>query len=61
MANAVSRDDVAVRVEVTGMALPILRETQMTTLHVEHGITALEESDQLSSAISHAILDFFHS
>ena len=40
------------RVEVTGMALPILRETKMTTVHVEHGnlpeqvlhqvITALE-------------------
>jgi N-acetylmuramoyl-L-alanine amidase len=25
------------RVEVTGMALPILRETTMTTLHIEHG------------------------
>lgn len=25
------------RVEVTGMALPVLRETRMTTLHVEHG------------------------
>jgi N-acetylmuramoyl-L-alanine amidase len=40
------------RVEVTGMALPILRETRMTTVHIEHGdlseqvlhlvITALE-------------------
>ena len=25
------------RVEVTGMALPILRETKMITLHIEHG------------------------
>ena len=25
------------RVEITGMALPILRETKMTTLHIEHG------------------------
>ncbi len=25
------------RVEVTGMALPLLRETKMTTLHIEHG------------------------
>ncbi len=25
------------RVEVTGMALPILRETKMTTVHIEHG------------------------
>ena len=40
------------KVEVTGMALPILRETRMTTVHIEHGdlseqvlhpvITALE-------------------
>ena len=60
VANAVSRDDVALRVEVTGMAIPILRETQMTTLHVEHGETAFEESEQLSRAISQAIRDFFH-
>ncbi len=25
------------RVEVTGMALPVLRETRMTTVHIEHG------------------------
>jgi hypothetical protein len=61
VANAISRDDVALRLEVTGMALPILRETQMTTLHVEHGEMPLEEADQLAKAISQSIHDFFHS
>jgi N-acetylmuramoyl-L-alanine amidase len=36
------------RVEVTGMALPILRETQMTTVHVEHG--------DLSEQVLHPII-----
>jgi len=57
----VSRDDVALRIEVTGMALPILRETQMTTLHVEHGNLATHEAEQLVRAISQSIRDFFHS
>lgn len=61
VANAISRDEVAFRVEVTGMALPILRETQMTTLHVEHSEMTSEESEQLSRAISRAIRNFFHS
>jgi N-acetylmuramoyl-L-alanine amidase len=61
IANAVSRDDVAHRIEVTGMALPILRETQMTTLHVEHPDVSPEDRDDLARAISQAIRDFFHS
>lgn len=61
IANAVSRDDVALRIEVTGMALPILRETQMTTLHMEHGEMTASEAEQLSKAIAQAIRDFFHS
>ncbi len=61
VANAVSRDDVAQRIEVTGMALPILRETQMTTLHLEHGVLTPFEAQQLTRAISQAIRDFFHS
>ena len=61
VASAVSRDDVGLRIEVTGMALPILRETQMTTIHVEHGDMAVEESEQLARAISQTIRDFFHS
>ena len=61
IANAIARDDLELRIEVTGMALPILRETQMTTLHVEHGSLPPEGLEQLSRAISHAIRDFFHS
>jgi N-acetylmuramoyl-L-alanine amidase len=61
IASAVSRDDVAYRIEVTGMALPILRETQMTTLHVEHAAVPPSEGEQLARAISQAIRDFFHS
>jgi len=61
VASAVSRVDVGLRLEVTGMALPILRETQMTTVHVEHGDMDSEESELLAMAISQTIRDFFHS
>jgi N-acetylmuramoyl-L-alanine amidase len=61
VAAAVSHDDVAQRVEVTGMALPILRETQMTTLHLEHGALAPYDAERLAQAISLVIRDFFHS
>ena len=61
VANAISRDDIGLRIEVTGMALPILRETQMTTIHVEHGALSPQESRLLTDAISAAIRDFFHS
>lgn len=37
IAAALADTDLLPRVEVTGMALPVLRETRMTTLHVEHG------------------------
>lgn len=37
LAAALAQATDAPRVEVTGMALPILRETAMTTIHVEHG------------------------
>lgn len=37
LAAALANADPLPRVEVTGMALPVLRETKMTTLHIEHG------------------------
>jgi len=37
LAAAFARQSGVPRVEVTGMALPILRETKMTTVHIEHG------------------------
>ncbi len=61
IATAVAQDDVAQRIEVTGMALPILRETQMTTLHLEHGELSSPEVDRLALALSLVIRDFFHS
>jgi N-acetylmuramoyl-L-alanine amidase len=39
------------RVEVTGMALPILRETKMTTIHTEH--------DNLSEQVLHQVITAF--
>jgi N-acetylmuramoyl-L-alanine amidase len=41
------------RVEVTGMALPILRETKMTTIHTEH--------DNLSEQVLHQAITAFES
>jgi N-acetylmuramoyl-L-alanine amidase len=61
IANTISLNEVAQRVEITGMALPILRETQMTTLHIEHGDLTPDEMNQLAIAISDAVRDFFHS
>ena len=60
IAGAVSHDDIT-RVEVTGMALPILRETQMTTLHVEHRPLAPDVLGQLAMIVSRAVNEFFHS
>lgn len=49
------------RVEVTGMALPILRETRMTTLHVEVGeLSDLARRDTIT-AISTEINGLIHS
>ena len=44
------------RVEVTGMALPILRETKMITLHIEHGEDSSETLEELAGVIA-AVLD----
>lgn len=51
----------APRLSVTGMSLPILRETKMTTLHITHG--SLEDADYPSyaRAIGHTVSEFFHS
>ncbi len=48
------------RCEVTGMALPILRETRMTTLHVEHGLLQADQADQLAESIAGAAAELFH-
>ncbi len=51
IAAAFARSADLPRVEVTGMALPILRETKMITLHIEHG----EESPETLQALAEGI------
>jgi N-acetylmuramoyl-L-alanine amidase len=51
LASVLARLDDVPRVEVTGMALPILRETKMTTVHTEH--------DNLSEQVLHQVITAF--
>ena len=48
------------RVEVTGMALPILRETKMITLHIEHGVDKDETLEELAGVISAVLSEVIH-
>ena len=48
------------RVEVTGMALPILRETKMTTVHVEHGNVAEQVLHQVITALEGLVTQVIH-
>jgi N-acetylmuramoyl-L-alanine amidase len=48
------------RVEVTGMALPILRETKMITLHIEHGVDGTETLNALAEVISTVLGEVIH-
>jgi N-acetylmuramoyl-L-alanine amidase len=48
------------RVEVTGMALPILRETKMITLHIEHGGDTDETLEELAEVISTVLSEVIH-
>ncbi len=56
IASAIAQQDLSTRVELTGMALPILRETRMTTLHIEHGGLPDQELQNLGAVIC-AVLD----
>jgi N-acetylmuramoyl-L-alanine amidase len=60
VASALARTHALPRVEVTGMALPILRETQMTTLHVEHGNPSDEVLAETAEQISRVLVRVFH-
>jgi hypothetical protein len=51
VATSLSKSPMLPRVEVTGMALPILRETRMTTLHIEHGPLDQESLGVFSKAL----------
>ena len=48
------------RVEVTGMALPILRETSMTTVHIEHGDIAEQVLHQVITALEGVVEQVIH-
>lgn len=48
------------RVEVTGMALPILRETTMTTLHIEHGEISEQVLRQVIIALEGVVEQVIH-
>ncbi len=48
------------RIEVTGMALPILRETRMTTIQVEYGEQGGEVIERVAGAITNVIAAVFH-
>jgi N-acetylmuramoyl-L-alanine amidase len=55
-----SRADALPRVEVTGMALPILRETRMITLHIEHDTYSEQEFHQIATLISGVVSEVIH-
>ena len=60
IASALTETADAPRVEVTGMALPILRETKMITVHIEHGIDASETLEVLAEVISTVLDEVIH-
>ncbi len=60
VAAAFSRLSTLPRVEVTGMALPILRETRMTTLHVEYDTLSEEEFHETATVIADTVVNVIH-
>jgi N-acetylmuramoyl-L-alanine amidase len=60
IASALSQEGLSTRVDLTGMALPILRETRMTTLRVEHGQLPEERLRGLSAVICVVLGEVIH-
>lgn len=60
IAAAFSRERDLPRVEVTGMALPILRETRMITLHIEHDTHSEQEFHTIATVIGAEISEVIH-
>ncbi len=60
IAAALSQSQQLPRVEVTGMALPILRETKMTTLHIEHAADSQGALEELALVITKVIGEVIH-
>jgi len=48
-----------VRLQVTGMALPVLRETKMTTLFIEHGVLSETVAATIAEIIGNRLCAFF--
>ena len=60
IASALSKSHAASRVEIAGMALPILRETKMTTLHIEHGGHDELDLRAICDTITSVLMEVFH-
>ena len=60
IATRLARSHALPRVEVTGMALPILRETKMTTLHIEHGRSTDQVLREMATEIAEVVTKVFH-
>lgn len=60
IATSLARSRTIPRVEITGMALPILRETKMTTLHVEHGNSPDQVLREIADEIATVVTRVFH-
>jgi N-acetylmuramoyl-L-alanine amidase len=60
IAGELARTGVTTQVQVTGMALPVLRETRMTTLHVEHGDLAGSTLLEVATGMARVVTTFFH-
>ena len=61
VAQALAQIDQPLRLEITGMALPILRETRMATLHLIHGSLTDSTRQCVADAVADAVNNFFHS
>jgi N-acetylmuramoyl-L-alanine amidase len=60
IASACTRTSQLPRVDVTGMALPILRETKMITMHIEHGEDSEATLRELARVIGSVMGEVIH-
>lgn len=60
IAMAFSQQSALPRVEVTGMALPILRETRMITVHIEHDTHSEQELHEIAMIIAGIVPEVIH-
>lgn len=60
IASACTRSSHLPRVDVTGMALPILRETKMITIHIEHGDDSDATLRELARVVGSVLGEVIH-